>query len=74
MSVSYKRLWNLLIVRNISKAELRKRAQVAPNTMTRLVKNEPVSLEVLGKFCRVLKADFGDIIEYIPEKNEGEEQ
>ena len=74
MSVSYKRLWNLLIERNISKAELRKRAQVAPNTMTRLVKNEPVSLEVLGKFCRVLKADFGDIIEDIPEKNEGEEQ
>ena len=74
MSVSYKRLWNLLIERNISKAELRKRAQVAPNTMTRLVKNEPVSLEVLGKFCRVLNADFGDIIEYIPEKNEGEEQ
>ena len=74
MSVSYNRLWKLLIDKNISRADLRKLTQTAPNTMTRLYKNEPVSLEVLCRFCSVLNADFGDIIEYIPEKIEGEEQ
>ena len=76
MSVSYDKLWKLLIDRKMSKVELRKAAQVAPNTMTKLNREEPVTLKVLGKFCKVLKVDFGDIVEYIPdeedEKNESE--
>lgn len=67
MSVSYNKLWKLLIDKKMSKAELRKSAGIAPNTLTRLNNDELVTLEVLGKICNALEVDFGDIIEYIPE-------
>ena len=48
MAVSYERLWKLLIDRKISKANLRKASGIAPNTMTKLRRNEEVTLTVLG--------------------------
>ena len=51
----------------MSKAELRKKAQIAPNTMTNLVKNEFVSMSILDKICKTLGTDYGDIMEYMPE-------
>lgn len=71
MAVSYERLWKLLIDRKISKADLRKASGIAPNTMTKLRRNEEVTLTVLGKICKVLEADYGDIIEYV---DKGEEE
>ena len=68
MAVSYNRLWKLLIDKKMSKASLRKTAGIAPNTMTKLSRDEAVTLEVLGKICSVLQTDFGDIMEYIPEE------
>lgn len=65
MAVSYERLWKLLIDRKISKANLRKASGIAPNTMTKLRRNEEVTLTVLGKICNVLEVDYGDIIEYV---------
>ena len=65
MAVSYERLWKLLIDRKISKADLRKASGIAPNTMTKLRRNEEVTLTVLGKICKILEADYGDIIEYV---------
>ena len=70
MAVSYKRLWKLLIDRKISKADLRKASGIAPNTMTKLRRNEEVTLTVLGKICKVLEADYGDIIEYVDKGDE----
>lgn len=70
MAVSYKRLWKLLADKKISAADLRRTSGVAPNTMTRLRRDEEVSLDVLGRICGVLHADFGDVIEYIDEGNE----
>lgn len=67
MSISYNKLWKLLIDRKISKVELRKRADIAPNTMTRLNRDEQVSLTVLNKICAALDVDIGDIMEFIPE-------
>lgn len=67
MAISYNRLWKLLIDQKMSKAELRKAAGIAPNTMTRLNRDEAVSLAVLEKICAVTRADFGDIVEYIAE-------
>ena len=67
MAISYNRLWKLLIDQKMSKAELRKAAGIAPNTMTRLNRDEAVSLAVLEKICAVTHADFGDIVEYIAE-------
>ena len=65
MAVSYNKLWKLLIDKKMSAAELRRAAEIAPNTMTRLRKDKEVTMLVLEKICDVLDADFGDIIEYI---------
>ncbi|MDD4600017.1 hypothetical protein SDC9_20891 [bioreactor metagenome] len=71
MAVSYNKLWKLLIDRKMSMAELRKTAQIAPNTMTKLRRDEEVTLAVLGKICQTLHVDFADIIEYVSEENGG---
>ena len=65
MAVSYNRLWKLLIDKKMSVADLRKTAEIAPNTITRMRKDQEVTMSVLEKICAVLDADFGDIIEYI---------
>ena len=70
MAVSYERLWKLLIDRKISKANLRKASGIAPNTMTKIRRDEEVTLTVLGKICRVLEVDYGDIIEYVDKGDE----
>jgi len=57
----------------MSKADLRKVAGLAPNTMTKLRRDEPVALLVLEKICGVLNADFGDIIQYIDTSEETNE-
>ena len=46
---------------------MRKKAKIAPNTMTKLVKNEFVSMSILDKICKTLGTDYGDIMEYMPE-------
>ena len=70
MAVSYERLWKLLIDRKISKANLRKASGIAPNTMTKLRRNEEVTLTVFGKICNILEVDYGDIIEYVDKGDE----
>ena len=70
--VSYKPLWRLLVERDMSKCELRKLAGLAPNTMTKMRKNEEVSMTVLNKICATLGVNYGDIVEYIP--TEGREE
>ncbi len=67
MAVSYSKLWKILIDKKMSKADLRRAACIAPNTMTKLRRDEDVSMEVLGRICQALNKDFGDIMEYIPE-------
>lgn len=67
MAVSYKKLWIKLAEREISRAELRKMTEIAPNTMTKLVKNEYVAMPVLDKICGALDVDYGDIMTYIQE-------
>ena len=51
----------------MSKSDLRKKAEIAPNTMTKLRRDEEVSLTILSKICKTLNADFGDIVEYVPD-------
>lgn len=65
MAVSYNKLWKLLVDRKMSKADLRKLATIAPNTMTKLRRDEEVTLGVLGKICKTLDVDYGDIMEYV---------
>ena len=67
MTISYNRLWKLLVDRKMSKADLRKIAGIAPNTMTKLRRDQEVTLTVLGRICDVLNVNIGDIMEFLPE-------
>lgn len=67
MAISYNKLWKLLVDRKMSKADLRKKAGIAPNTMTRLRRDEEVTLAVLNKICTALEVDIGDVMEFLPE-------
>ena len=67
MAISYNKLWKLLVDKKMSKADLRKAADIAPNTMTRLRRDEEVTLTVLNKICKTLEVDIGDIMEFLPE-------
>ena len=67
MAVSYNKLWKLLVDKKMCKADLRKAAGIAPNTMTRLRRDEEVTLAVLNKICSALEVDIGDIMEFVPE-------
>ena len=69
MAISYNKLWKLLVDKKMSKADLRKAADIAPNTMTRLRRDEEVTLSVLSKICSTLNVDIGDIMEFMPEAN-----
>ena len=67
MAVSYNKLWKLLVDKKMSKSDLCKKAEIAPDTMTKLRRDEEVSLTILSKICKTLNADFGDIVEYVPD-------
>lgn len=67
MAVSYKKLWIMLAEKEMSRADLRKKAEIAPNTMTKLGKNEYVAMPILDKICKTLETDYGNIMEYVPE-------
>ena len=68
MAISYNKLWKQLIDKKMSVADLRKKANIAPNTLTRMRKDQDVTLQVLEKICGILDCDFGNIMEYISEK------
>ncbi len=65
MKITYNKLWKLLIDRKMSAAELRKLVCLAPNTLTKLRHDEPVTLEVLGRICEKLGVNIGDVMEFI---------
>lgn len=68
MAISYNKLWKLLVDKKMSKADLRRAAGIAPNTMTKLRRDEEVSMTVLVKVCTALNANIGDIMDLIPEE------
>lgn len=68
MAISYKKLWKLLIDKDMTAVELRQRTGIAPNTMTKLRKDEEVSLSVLVKICTALNVNIGDIMDLVPEE------
>lgn len=70
MAISYNKLWKLLIDRKMSKVELREKAKIAPNTMTKLNRDEQVTLMVLNKICTALDVGIGDIMEFLPDETD----
>jgi DNA-binding Xre family transcriptional regulator len=70
MAVSYKKLWKLLIDKDMTAVELREKTGIAPNTITKLRRNEEVSMTVLVKICTALNANIGDIMDMVPQEVE----
>lgn len=68
MAVSYKKLWKLLIDRDMTKTMLRKEAGITTVALAKLGKNENVNTEVLVKICNALKCDISDIMELTGER------
>ncbi len=66
MTVSYKKLWKLLIDRDMKKKDLQAAARISPSSISKLSKNEYVSMDVLVKVCTALSVDFKDIMELVP--------
>lgn len=71
MRISYKKLWLMLVEREISAATLRKDLNIATGTMTKLRRNEEVSLSVLLRICEYLDCNIGDICDSV-NTNSGE--
>lgn len=63
MSISYNKLWKLLIDKNMTKTDLRLKADIATSTLAKLSKNEQVSMDVLVKICKTLDCDLDDVVE-----------
>ncbi len=70
MKISYKKLWVMLIQKDITKPQLRRDLNLATGTMSKLNKNEDVALSILLRICKYLNCDIGDICEAIPVDDE----
>ena len=71
MQISYKKLWKLLIDKDMLKKDLASKAGISSTSMAKLCKNENVNTEILRKICTALECDISDIMEMTEEK-EGE--
>ena len=60
--IRYNKLWKILVDKKLSKADLRKAIGVAPNTLTKLRRDEEVSMSILIRICEYLNCDIGDIV------------
>ncbi|OPX92228.1 helix-turn-helix transcriptional regulator [Pelotomaculum sp. PtaB.Bin117] len=65
MSVSYKKLWKLLIDKNMKKKDLREQAGISHASVAKLGRNENVTTDILVKICKALNCDISDIMEIV---------
>lgn len=65
MTVSYKKLWKLLIDKNMKKKDLQAKAGISWASITKMSKGENVSMEVLLKVCKTLDCNIGDIVDAV---------
>ena len=70
MSACYKKLWKLLIDKDLKKKDLAKIANISNYTVTKLTRGENVTTDVLGKICKALDCGVEDIMEFVPEENQ----
>lgn len=74
MRVSYKKLWKLLIDRDMKKKDLQSAVGLSSATIAKLSNHENVSMGVLIKICATLGVDFGDIMELLPDLQDNTKQ
>ena len=72
MTISYNKLWKVLVDKKMSKADLRRETEMASGTMTSLRRDKKVSLDILIRICEVLDCDIGDIMSVHKEEKDGE--
>ena len=65
LKISYKKLWILLVEKEISQAQFRKDLNIATGTMTKMRRNEEVALSVLLRICEYLDCNIGDICDAV---------
>ena len=70
MAVSYKKLWKLLIDKDMKKRDLEREAKITHYALSKLSQGKDVSTEVLGKICETLDCTIDDIMEFVPEQEE----
>lgn len=66
MVVSYKKLWKLLIDKDLKKKDLQEKAKISWASVTKMSKGETVSLEILMKVCEALDCGIEDVVEFVP--------
>ena len=69
MQVSYKKLWKILIDKDMKKKDLQSDAGISWASVTKLSKGETVSMEVIMKICKTLNCNIGDIMDLIPDED-----
>lgn len=69
MQVSYKKLWKMLIDKDMKKKDLQANARISWASVTKLSKGETVSMEVIMKICKTLNCNIGDIMDLIPDED-----
>ncbi len=74
MIYNYNKLWKILIDKKMRKKDLMALTDINATTMAKMGKERPVSLEVLGRICKALECNVGDIVDIIPDENESEEK
>ena len=70
MSISYKKLWKLMIDHDMNKTQLRMAAGLSTNVIAKLSKNDPVSMDTLMRICKAFHCDVGDIVEVIEDSDQ----
>ena len=70
MTVSYKKLWKLLIDRDMKKKDLLAAAGISQSSLSKMRRNENVNMDILVKVCTALNCDIGDIMEIVPDDNQ----
>lgn len=70
MPFSYNKLWKLLIDKNMNKVELRDAVGITPSTLAKMGKDQNVSMDVLGRICKELNCNIGDILDFNSKKDE----
>lgn len=68
MSFTYNKLWKLIVDKKLNKTQLRDKASITNSSLSRLSKNQNVSMDVLNRICTTLECDISDIVEYIKEE------
>lgn len=74
MNINYNKLWKLMIDQNMNKTQLKNAAHLSTNVIAKLGKNEAVSIDTIGKICKAMRCNIGDIVDIVLDDDKEENQ